>query len=538
MAGPKRSLRNIINYILVVMGVFALALVWITVDQYQHIVVSEQRHSIELLANHAVSDQLATHEAYLADLGMTMQADEKFRKAYTTEDNQTLQALIADQFHQYFTTTGLVDLQRITIYDADFNSIARASSNELKEDNAAICSSLIARAKARSGVDRNKLFAGMCQQWGLPFHIAILPIGGLTVTGYAAIIANPVNALEQLENLPRMPYQVSLPSGEILFNSANWPQSINTRETLIATHTIADDSGEALFVLDVASDISKMNQRLRDLMLHIFILALLVTALFVLLARSVFRKRIILPLMRLNQHMTNVQYNQDKLGKNIELSGCFELDELSNSFNSMARKLLDAQRELHNKAHTDSLTGLPNREELYNRMEQLVLLSQREGKRFTLLMMDLNEFKQVNDTMGHHAGDELIQQLSGRLTNCLRTSDTVARLGGDEFAILLPTTASREDGVDVAKKIIEHCTVPFVINDSEVTVGVSIGIAIYPETAEDSDYLMRCADKSMYQAKLSRRGYSICEAYCGQHEVCHQGTSSVPLAIAGVWDGS
>jgi len=531
MARQKRSLRNFINYILVVMCLLALMLVWFTVDQYQAIVVSEQRNSTANLAAHVVSEQLKLHESYLVDLGMSMQTDRKFRAVFANKDQEALYTLVADQFHQYFTTTELVDLKRITIYDVDFNVVTRASDDEWIAENSTICQPLLARAKARRSAERNKPLIGMCQQQGHPYQMAIVPIGGLRIVGYAAIAANPEHTLEQIKNLPSMPYSVSLPSGKILFKTADWPANINTGDTLIAQHTIKSDRDEPLLVLSVASDISKINQRLSNLMLYILILALSVTALFIFLTRTIFNKRIVFPLMQLKEHMVRVQHNQNELGKNIEFSACRELDELSKEFNHMAKKLFGAQRELHDKAHTDALTGLPNREVLYNRMDQNGAISRRENKRFSLLMIDLNEFKNVNDTMGHHAGDELIRQVGTRISECLRESDTIARLGGDEFAVLLPTTENRGDAIDAAKKIIQQCTTPYIIDGKEVTVGMSVGIAIYPDTADDSDFLMRCADKSMYQAKQSQSGYSMCEPFCGKHEACHQGFSSIPLPV-------
>lgn len=538
MAGQKRSLRNIFNYILVVLCLFALMLVWFTVDKYQAIVISEQRNSTADLAAHVVSEQLKLHKSYLIDLGMSMQAERKFRTAFEKKEKESLNALIADQFHQYYTTTGLVDLQRITIYDADFNVFTRASDDEGIAGYSTICPPLLARAKARRGAVRNKPITGLCQHQGKPYHIAIVPIGSLRIMGYAAIIANPAHTLEQIHDLPGMPYSVSMPSGKVLFKTADWPENINTKNSLVARHTIKSDSGESLLTLSVDSDISKMNQRLSDLMLYIFILALSVTALFIYFTRTVFDKRIVLPLMRLRQHMVRVQENQNEIGKNFELSGCKELDELSKEFNHMARELFEAQRALHDKAHTDALTGLPNREALYNSLDQIAAIRQREKKRFSLLMIDLNEFKNINDTMGHHAGDDLIQQVGIRISECLRASDTVARLGGDEFAVLLPTTENRKDAIDVSKRIIQQCTTPYMIGGQEVTVGMSIGIAIYPDTAEDSDYLMRCADKSMYLAKQSHSGYSMCEPFCGKHEACHQGFSSIPLPISSKEQGS
>lgn len=525
MALHKRSLRNIINYILASMGVFALLLVWFTVTRYQGIVLSEQRNAVAHLTAHVVEEQLANHEGYLIDLGMTMQAERRFRTAFRAKDSALLHRLISDQFHQYFTTTGLVALKQIALYDNDFNLLTRAGSDTAETQSGPLCPTLLALARSRSGTERNKPLTELCREQGRPYHSAVVPIGGLTVAGYTVITADPVNTLAQIQNLPGMPYRITLPSGELAFSSENWPTAPSPDRSLIAKHTIKQDNGETLLTIEAASDIAKTTERLSTLMLQIVILALLVTALFIFFTRGIFQKRIVLPLMRLNRHMSRVQHNQETLGKDIELSGCKELDELSSEFNAMAGKLFEAQRKLHEKAHTDTLTGLPNREVLYSRLEQLVGLSKRTGQGFCLLMLDLDRFKQVNDSMGHHAGDTLIQQIGQRLSRCLRESDTVARLGGDEFAVLLPAIERRQDAIKVSQKLLRVCTTPFTINGIEVSVGASIGIAIYPQTAEDADYLMRCADKSMYDSKRSNSGYAICEERCGKHAVCHSQSS-------------
>lgn len=521
MALHNRSLRNIINYTLVLMGLFALLLVWFTVTRYQGIVLNEQRNAVAHLTAHVVEEQLATHAGYLIDLGMTMQAERRFRAAFRAKDSAILHRLISDQFHQYFTTTGLVALEQIALYDNDFNLLTSAGNTAADTRTGPLCPTLVALARTRTGTERNKSLTGLCREQGRPYHSAIVPIGGLTVAGYTVITADPVNTLAQIQSLPGMPYRISLPSGELQFHTEDWPGSPSPDLTLIAKHTVTQDNGEPLLIMETASDIAKTTQRLSTLMLQIVLVALLVTALFILFTRGMFQKRIVHPLMRLNRHMARVQHNQEALGKGIELSGCKELDELSGEFNAMARKLLEAQQQLHEKAHTDALTGLPNREALYSRLEQLEHLSKRTGQGFGLLMLDLDKFKEVNDSMGHHAGDSLIRQVGQRLRRCLRESDTVARLGGDEFAILLPTLEQREDAERLASKLHSECTAPFYVEGVEVTVGASIGIAIYPQTAEDSDYLMRCADKAMYTAKRSKSGFTICKEKCGKHAVCH-----------------
>jgi len=157
--------------------------------------------------------------------------------------------------------------------------------------------------------------------------------------------------------------------------------------------------------------------------------------------------------------------------------------------------------QLSHQAFHDSLTGLPNRSHLLNRAEEAVEQASATGARTALLLLDLNGFKQVNDTAGHQAGDLLLQRVSQRLLASVRDDDVVARLGGDEFAILLTRDPDGAAAEQVAARICERLKEPFEIDGARVEVGGSIGIALFPEDATDYDALMRGADSAMYVAK-------------------------------------
>lgn len=164
-----------------------------------------------------------------------------------------------------------------------------------------------------------------------------------------------------------------------------------------------------------------------------------------------------------------------------------------------------ALAKLAHQAMHDVLTGLPNRALLSDRLEQAVKAGSRSGASSGLLLVDLDGFKQVNDALGHQAGDELLTQLAPRLMSVVRDVDTVARLGGDEFAILLPDTDA-EGAKRVADAIQRVLTTPFVLEGTQVvSVGASIGLALYPQ-ASDVRTLMRHADVAMYTAKRGRVG--------------------------------
>ena len=164
-----------------------------------------------------------------------------------------------------------------------------------------------------------------------------------------------------------------------------------------------------------------------------------------------------------------------------------------------------AERALAHQALHDSLTGLPNREFLMECLGQ-ALTSERVGDAsLALLLMDLDRFKEVNDCLGHHAGDVLLRQISDRLREVLRDSETLARLGGDEFAIIVPRTTS--EGVSlVVERLLEQLHAPFIIEGQTVIIGASIGIALAPEHATEVDALLRRADVAMYTAKRAGSG--------------------------------
>jgi len=163
-------------------------------------------------------------------------------------------------------------------------------------------------------------------------------------------------------------------------------------------------------------------------------------------------------------------------------------------------------RLLQHQAMYDGLTGLPNRSLFADRLQQTILIGQRERQTFTLIAMDLNRFKEINDTLGHHIGDEVLRQTAEIVRGALRESDTLARMGGDEFSILLKTAQTREGAEKVAGRILDALRNPVNISGHEIEIGASLGIAMFPEHGKQPDELQRNADAAMYQAKRTQTG--------------------------------
>ena len=159
------------------------------------------------------------------------------------------------------------------------------------------------------------------------------------------------------------------------------------------------------------------------------------------------------------------------------------------------------EERLNHLAHHDSLTGLSNRKHFYDTLKNSIALARRHDTKLALLLLDLNGFKAINDTLGHYVGDLLLQGVAQRLRDCMRETDCVARIGGDEFTMILSDIYDEEDAVAATSKIIESIGHPFLIDGRALDVGVSIGIGIYPTDADNLESLVRNADVAMYQAK-------------------------------------
>ncbi len=185
-----------------------------------------------------------------------------------------------------------------------------------------------------------------------------------------------------------------------------------------------------------------------------------------------------------------------------------DTDNVRDLADRLAVALATAERDekLYRQAHFDMLTNLPNRQLLDDRLEQNIIHAHRENQFIGLLYIDLDRFKNINDSLGHSVGDKLLQQTAMRLKKCVREADTVARLGGDEFIIILSNISGPKDASGIAEHIIKRISEPFHIDSHEIFITPSIGITLYPNDGTNTETLLKNADASMYRAKESGRG--------------------------------
>jgi diguanylate cyclase (GGDEF)-like protein/PAS domain S-box-containing protein len=161
----------------------------------------------------------------------------------------------------------------------------------------------------------------------------------------------------------------------------------------------------------------------------------------------------------------------------------------------------EAENKIHRLAYFDPLTGLPNRSMFLDRLHHALALAHREKRIACLVFIDLDNFKDVNDTHGHARGDKLLREVAVRLSGTMRESDTLARLGGDEFVVILTSVPTKESTAIAAQRILSVFSSPFFIDGEEIYSSASLGLALYPDDGLDTESLFKCADTAMYCAK-------------------------------------
>ncbi|OKH12690.1 CHASE2 domain-containing protein [[Limnothrix rosea] IAM M-220] len=193
-----------------------------------------------------------------------------------------------------------------------------------------------------------------------------------------------------------------------------------------------------------------------------------------------------------------------------------ELRRTAEELTRSNHELKASEKRLRHQANHDPLTGLPNRKLFYETLQQLLDWGESNKQLVSLLFLDLDGFKPVNDTLGHDIGDMLLQAVAQRIKNCLRMSDVVSRLGGDEFTVLLPGIKQPLDSAIVAQKILATVSAPYKLDDHDINITVSIGISVYPEDDTSVAELIKLADTAMYKAKRSGRNQ-----YCMTPNLIH-----------------
>lgn len=520
-------MRATLGCMIGLMGLLALVLALGTGEVYRRLALDGQRAMLANLARLKADELLVDLEYRSRDLGLALQRDPVFQRAFAARHTAALARRLDRAFHPPADGAVTIELEKLLIYDAAFHPIAASGNGERGiEAGASVCPRLIDRAQARRGAERLQTISELCQWRGRPYFSALVPVGSPQPAGYVEVITDPRRALVPVASQLGMPLKLSSADDVSWYKSSDWPAPNQMATALIADYVLQAHSGEPVMRIAVANDMESLFTLLTRTRYLVMAIVGVVTLLAVLIALVVLDKTALVPLQRLTRQLRLVPRGRTHLGAQVPVAGISEIRELGRDFNHMTSELKRLYETLARMALTDALTGLPNRA----RFHELLQRHARDPARrpFTLLLMDLDRFKGVNDNLGHQVGDQLLQEVSARLEGVLRTSDVVvrlnthpaalvdgemiARVGGDEFAAILPGVGSEEAAATVARKLLDAMKPPFIVGGHRFEISVSIGAALFPLHGDDEQLLMRRADVAMYHAKNHRRGFALFQA--------------------------
>jgi len=521
------SMRFTLGATIVLMGVLGLLLALATGEIYHSQALESQRLALKGLVERSAAEQLRDLEGRSRDLALAMQSEAGFRSAWTS-DSAELARELHRQARQYAATAKRIRLERLTAYDAEGRPRAATTvSAPLANVPAPTCPALLEHARNSTRNGALSSWQGLCRQDGRARHAVLVPFGEPGRSGWLEVMTDPVPSLARIETRLGLPVRVRDAAGRRLYATGAWPPPEAMDNALVAEHVLTGLNGQPVLQVAALRDIEELREKLRETRYLVMTVAVAVTFLGMLLAVSFLERTALRPLNTLTQHLQRVGRDQNYLGETVNVSGIAEIRELADDFNHMARELSRLYGSLEHMAFTDPLTNLPNRARFRDSLEEAARRHAQAQTPFALFLMDLDRFKNVNDTYGHQIGDLLLQEVSLRLKSVLRGSDTiarldnetileldskmVARLGGDEFAAILPRVGSLDDAGAIARKLLLVMQEPFAIHSHQLSIGISIGVALYPQHGQDIDALIQRADTAMYYAKNNQTGLAFPE---------------------------
>ena len=241
-----------------------------------------------------------------------------------------------------------------------------------------------------------------------------------------------------------------------------------------------------------------------EIILELILLSTLAIG-FVILIYIMLNKLMLGPIARISDSLSKESHGDEFV---LPKYGSKEVFNLISAYNRMRELIQQRQRALEHQALHDALTGLPNRALLQDRLIHSIRNSDRHNNTIAFMLIDLDRFKEINDTLGHQIGDRVLTSLGRRLQQCIRKSDTIARLGGDEFALVVPGV-NAEEARHFADKLTNTINAVLNIDGQNLFIDASIGIALYPDNSDDADTLIRYADIAMYHAKKANQNYAL-----------------------------
>ncbi|GAB6053568.1 hypothetical protein JCM17960_23880 [Magnetospira thiophila] len=507
------STRTLI--VLCLMGLFVatFAFTYVLQRNYQESTLSNAESFLREIAN--VSTDAALHDLHKAILifGNTLISRPEFIKGFEAAlagNPEPLESALSDPFRSGYVNATTIALEGLRTYRPDWSLLAQGrTEGPMTVDPMpleATSNAVLEGAAKRQGVAKLRAYGGVWVSAGGPFYSVILPVGGLTPEGYLEIVANPSHNLPRLEEIIRQPVRiVNVVSGETVHDSG--PSLLGEEGVLKSRYRLMSEGGQPAYDVTVYVDNAAYLADIRNFQVNTLILGTLVNLSVLALVLLLLNRFLIGPLENLRRE---IRRHEETLHDDpVPTRGVREFNELARDFNHLIDLVRQQNMALNRLSKTDELTRLPNRRALNAFLEAEWQRAKRTQESIGVILMDIDCFKNYNDTYGHQAGDDCLRAVAEVIRDAVpRGTDFVARYGGEEFIVVMPHTVL-DGALEVAQRIataLRRRALPHVSTVVGKTVSLSLGVATcVPLEGLDSSCLIELADENLYAAKSQGR---------------------------------
>lgn len=525
-----KSINSTVTIIIVVMGLLGLAATLVTGQIYHSLTLRSQMENIHQLLQQETTNSLQRVKQYTLQFSTLIINSDSFIRHVSNQSQANTLKHLGSLKQSPFLLSGVLNVKQINLYAMDEKLTGGVEFGEHAVNNTInpICTLAKSTSRISGSEQEMDISYDVCVKHQLPYLSSILPYSINQQHGLLELVVNLTPNLQQLEQQISLPVRLRLANQSIVFASGNWPKQPD--KDSITSYEINTNIGNPVFYIDAIHQDPTLNTALHTARIWVISGAGISIALVILLAMLIMKKTLINPVNEVIRSIRMLRDDKNNLGAQVNSRGVREVIQLADDFNAMSSTLSHLYNTLETMAYTDALTRLGNRKLFHEKLEQVMSCAQSKDIKAALLVIDLDKFKQVNDAYGHQTGDKLLIAISNHFSHVLRNSDYlakltaddiaspvqdyVARVGGDEFAVILPVVVSEQDAIAVAKKLINIIQKPVLIDKREITVGLSIGIALFPEHAQNTTQLIQHADQAMYYAKKNNQDYRVYSPDC------------------------
>lgn len=508
--GKQLSIKSLTTSLLLVVGAMSLLVSFVSSDYFFKSARQSQSSSVkkvfELASKEAV-DKLHKNSLDLAYAIAEAPAVKNYFSASGQADRSQLSTALDEPFLKGFVGSENVELVKIRAYDLGLNFVAESYSGIASLERK-LPGVLYGQAYPRTGAERVMALGSLWLSNDNLMYSVLVPVGGIRITAYLEIVANPVRNLADISSKIYMPVSmVSIKDDSYYFYRAR----VDTKNIMPVTHTVYNDFGDPVVSLIAYNDISNLNSEMRETVFSSVAVFICLVAVVLVVALWLFRKFLFMPLEALQNDILRIK--DGDITHNLSAEGFSEISLLAQAFNEMKEEVDVRTRDLERLTSQDPLTGIANRRYFDESLRRYYHDAYRNKESISVLLIDIDYFKRFNDSNGHLAGDACLQAVAGVISKAVaRPADVVARYGGEEFAVILPDTP--ESGMRVIADHIQQsmhaASIPH--DDSPISDIVSLsigGCSIVPSDNDRMTSLVNEADRALYKAKETGRDKSV-----------------------------